>query len=139
MTERRIKTVSLTPRQYEIADQLPNFSGFVQEALDVYAARSGLGLHTMAPAGRIHGKCNPMGKKLCAICWPEGRPSQDDWFKFREDPDFKIKASEAGRYQHFMKQTLPNNIAQKESSDTISDDVKGQKRGFWRFLLQRIV
>ena len=49
LMSRQIKSVSLLPRHMQIAERMPNFSSFVQEALDSYAADIGQGVHTYAP------------------------------------------------------------------------------------------
>ena len=137
MTSRRVKSVSLQDRHYEIAERMPNFSAFVQDALDSYAANIGQGHHTQSPENRMHGeKCNPMGAQFCKVCWPDGRPSRDDWFKYSQDPSFPITASEAGRYKQFIQQAFAYNEPKQKSGDTISDDVKqfGIIRRFWRWI-----
>lgn len=139
MTSRRIKSVSLEDRHYQIASRMPNFSSFVQEALDAYAADIGQGFHTHSPDNRTHGKCNPMGAHYCHVCWPSGRPDRDDWFKFLENPNYEITSSQSGRYKHFIEQSFAYNEPKQESSKAVSNDIKSQKRGFWRFLLQRII
>lgn len=136
---RRIKSVSLLDRHYQIAERMPNFSAFVQEALDSYAADIGQGVHTYAPENRVHGKCNPMYKHLCKICFPEGRPDREAWLLFRQDPDkYPLEASQAGRYKQLIEQTFAYDEPKKKSGNTISNNLKSKKRGFWRFLLQRI-
>ena len=135
---RQIKSVSLLPRHMQIAERMPNFSAFVQEALDSYAAEIGQGVHPYAPENRIHGKCNPMSKQLCKICWAQGRPSRDDWLQFRINPNHPVQASNAGQYQQLIEQTFAYDEPKKKSGDAISNNVKSKKRGFWRFLLQRI-
>ena len=136
MMPRQIKSVSLEPRQFEIAERMPNFSSFVQQALDNYAAEIGQGIHTHAPEHRTHGKCNPMGAQYCKICWPTGRPDRDDWFMFLEDPSFEIIPSQAGRYKHFIQQSFAYNEPHEKSSQTVSDDVKPKIGWIRRFLRQ---
>lgn len=135
---RQIKSVSLLPRHMQIAERMPNFSAFVQEALDAYAAEIGQGVHTYAIENRVHGKCNPMYKHLCKICWPRGRPDREAWLLFRNDPSHPIDASKAGQYQQLIEQTFAYDEPKKKSGEAISNNVKSKKRGFWRFLLQRI-
>ena len=119
---------------------MPNFSAFVQEALDAYAAEIGQGVHTYAPENRVHGKCNPMYKHLCKICFPDGRPDREAWLLFRQDPEKNpLEASASGRYQQLIEQTFAYNEPEKKSGDAISNHVEGKKRGFWRFLFRRIV
>ena len=132
---RQIKSVSLLPRHMQIAERMPNFSSFVQEALDSFAADIGQGVHTYAPENRIHGKCNPMYKHLCKICWPRGRPNRDSWLAFRLDPTQPIDASQAGSYQHLIEQTFAYNEPQQESRSAISNNPKprfGWIRRFFR-------
>lgn len=120
-----IKSVSLLDRHMVIAGRMPNFSAFVQEAIDNYAAEIGQGFHTHAPENRIHGeKCNPMGMHYCKMCWPQGRPDRDDWFKYLENSDYQIKPSQTGRYQHFIEQSFAYNEPKKKSSETISNKPK---------------
>jgi hypothetical protein len=134
---RRIKSVSLLDRHYEIAERMPNFSSFVQEAIDAYAAEIGQGVHTHAPENRTHGKCNPMAKHFCRMCWPDGRPDRDDWFKFLENPNYQIEASQSGRYKQFIEQSFAYNKPKQKSRETISHDSKpkiGWIRRMWRQL-----
>lgn len=137
MSSRKIKSVSLLPRHYQIAERMPNFSGFVQEALDSYAADIGQGTHTYAPENRVHGKCNPMYKHLCKICFPEGRPDREAWLLFRQDPEkHPIEASQAGRYQQLVEQSFAYDEPKKKSSQAISGNKEeiGIIRRFWRWV-----
>ena len=136
MTSRRIKSVSLQDRHYQIAERMPNFSSFVQEALDNYAAEIGQGFHTHAPENRVHGKCNPMGPQYCKMCWPSGRPDRDDWFQFRENPSFEIAPSQAGRYKHFIEQSFAYNEPHKEGSETVSHNLEPKIGWIRRFFRQ---
>tara|TARA_R100001163_G_scaffold59427_1_gene48186 strand:- start:412 stop:825 length:414 start_codon:yes stop_codon:yes gene_type:complete len=134
-----IRSVSLDDYTAQIAERMPNFSAFVREALESYAAEAGQGVHTQAPANRTHGeKCNPMGKKLCKICWPDGRPSRDDWFHYVQNPNFLITSSQAGKYQQLIEQTFAYNKPEKKSSDAVSNDRDERKVGFLRYLIRRI-
>lgn len=136
MTSRRIKSVSLQDRHYQIAERMPNFSSFVQEAIDNYAAEIGQGFHTHAPENRVHGKCNPMGSQYCKICWKYGRPDRDDWFLFIEDPEYEIAPSQTGRYKHFIEQSFAYNEPKQERRQAISDDVKPKTGWIRRFFRQ---
>lgn len=134
---RQVKSVSLLPRHMQIAERMPNFSSFVQEALDAYAAEIGQGVHTYAIENRVHGKCNPMYKHLCKICWPRGRPSREDWLIFRNDPNHPIDASEAGHYQQLIEQTFAYDKPEKKSAQaTVDNRPKVDRiawiRRFWR-------
>lgn len=131
---RRVKSVSLMDRHYQIAERMPNFSSFVQEALDAYAADIGQGTHTYAPENRIHGKCNPMAKHLCKICWPDGRPDRDAWLQFRENPTIKISASQAGRYKQLVEQSFAYDEPKQEGGQAVTNNIEpkiGWFRRFW--------
>ena len=131
-----IRSVSLCEHTSQVAAQMPNFSAFVRDAILDYASSAGQGIHTQARENRIHGKCNPMAKSYCRICWSDGRPDRDDWISFRMNPDFPIQASQAGRYEHLVKQTFAYNEPQEESSDTISDQGKPKTSWIRRFFRQ---
>jgi hypothetical protein len=131
---RQIKSVSLNTRQMQIAERMPNFSKFVQEALDSYAADIGQGVHTQSPEHRTHGKCNPMSKHLCKICWPLGRPNREDWIYFRQNPDYELNASSHGMYEQLVEQSLSYNIPEKKSSDApVNNRPKSKFAWFRRF------
>ena len=134
-----IRSVSLDDYTAQIAERMPNFSSFVREALESYAAEAGQGVHTQAPANRMHGeKCNPMGKKLCKICWPNGRPSRDDWFYYVQDPSYEIEASHSGKYQQLIEQTFAYNKPEKKSSETVSNHPEKLEVGLIRRLIRKI-
>lgn len=132
-------TINLDEETAELVNHIPNFSLWVRNQLRQEAGKAGVGVHSQAPDVRIRGMCNPMGKEPCRVCWPEGAPSKDDWLLFRSGKIDQIDSSYQERMKHFTQQSFADNVSKKESSDAISNDVKSKKRGFWRFLLQRIV
>ena len=79
------KTISLDRQTAIIADRMPNFSGFVRNALLKYARtekKKGPLSHTVAPSARVWGpskdKCNPKHKNgCCGLCW------SDEWWQNR--------------------------------------------------------
>lgn len=71
------KTISLDAQTAIIAERMPNFSGFVRNALLKYARtekKKGPKTHTAPLSARVWGdekdKCNPKHKNgCCDICW----------------------------------------------------------------------
>ena len=79
---RMIKTVSLPPHLHEKAEQIKNFSGWVQDRLE----EEGSIVHTAAhrPIDGL-GICNGVRRPTCALCYPHGAPTRDEWLAFRNE------------------------------------------------------
>ena len=76
MTDWIIKSVSITPKEAEIAKNM-NLSRFVRECLNRYDAhlRSGVAQHAQPGVQERQGYCRP--KSGCLACWPDGAPSEE--------------------------------------------------------------
>jgi len=131
-----ITTVSLDEETAELVEHIPNFSEWVRNQLRQEAGKAGVGRHTHEPKHRIRGKCVPMRKNICRVCWPEGAPSKDDWFAWREGRIDTIDSSYEQRMKHFTQQAFADNVPKKKRSDTIPDNVEqiGIIRRFWRWI-----
>ena len=133
-------SISLDRESAEIAERLPNLSAFVREQLFRWAAEKQIGRHVQNPDVRVHGKCNAMHKNLCYVCWPEGRPSRDDWFNFSrsiEFPDWVPIASwEGERSKHFVELARPNDKPKEESRQAPLNNSQGNST--WQRILRRI-
>jgi hypothetical protein len=70
---RIIKSVSLDHDSAQIADTLPNFSHFVRECLYRQAVANATECLEPKP-DRFKGRCNPLSKHQCFVCWPNGKP-----------------------------------------------------------------
>lgn len=134
-------TVALDEETAELVEQIPNFSEWVRNQLRQEAGKAGVGTHTQDPKHRVRGKCNPMGKNPCRVCWPEGAPSKDDWYYWRAGLIDEIDSSYQQRMKHFTQQAFTRDVSKKESSETIPSNREkiGIIGRFRRFLLQRIV
>jgi hypothetical protein len=135
MKQRFITTVALDEETAELANQIPNFSEWVRSQIRQEAGKAGVGTHSQDPKHRVRGKCNPMGKNPCRVCWPEGAPSKDDWLMFREGLIDEIDTSYQQRMKHFTQQAFTNNVAEKKSGQAVSNDLEveiGWIRRFWR-------
>ena len=136
---RRITTISLDDVSYQQAQKIGNLSAFVREQLQIESDKVSCLPVDYHNNFREHlGICYPYHPTgYCGICWPYGRPSKS---KFRE---WNIACNEAKK----LGKPLPeapmrladrrplansNQIAQKKSSKTISDDL-GIIRRLWRW------
>jgi len=77
----RVTSVSLDEETYQIAKSMPNRSAFIRECFRRW--------HAMETSTHIHpnetNKCYPYSNNgVCALCWPDGIPSLDDWKYYRE-------------------------------------------------------
>ena len=129
-------TVALDEETAELVDQIPNFSEWVRNQLRQEAGKAGVGTHTHDPKHRVRGKCNPMGKNPCRVCWPEGAPSKDDWLAFREGRIDEIDTSYQQRMKHFTQQAFSRDVSEKKSTKTIPSNHEqiGIIRRFWRWV-----
>lgn len=129
-------TVALDEETAELVERIPNFSEWVRNQIRQEAGKAGVGTHTQDPKHRVRGKCNPMGKNPCRVCWPEGAPSKDDWYAFREGLIDEIDSSYQQRMKHFTQQSFAGDVAKKKSTEAISDNHEqiGIIRRFWRWI-----
>lgn len=114
--KRYTTTIALDEETAELVQHIPNLSQWVRNQLRQEAGKAGVGVHRQDPQFRIRGKCNPMGKEPCRICWPEGAPSKDDWLMFRNGEIDEIDTSYQNRMKHFTQQAFSHDIAQEKSS-----------------------
>ena len=80
-----IRSISLDEQTAVIAKSIPNFSKFVRECLLRYHAvehDAGCPVERIG-GGLVYGLCVPGGTRVCLKHWPKGRPTMDDWKKFR--------------------------------------------------------
>jgi hypothetical protein len=77
-----------------------------------------------------------MGKNPCRVCWPEGAPSKDDWYAFREGRIDVIDSSYQQRMKHFTQQAFTRDVSKEKSTKAISSNGKeiGIIRRFWRWI-----
>mgnify|MGYP001243475088 FL=1 len=129
-------TVALDEETAELVQQIPNFSEWVRNQLRQEAGKAGVGTHTKDPKHRVRGKCNPMGKNPCRVCWPEGAPSKDDWFAFRKGLIDEIDSSYQQRMKHFTQQAFSRDVSKEKSTKAISSNHEqiGIIRRFWRWV-----
>jgi hypothetical protein len=81
---RIIKSISLDEDSAKIADTMPNFSHFVRECLYRHAVKQSSQCTEVKPE-RFKGRCNPLSKVPCFICWPNGKPSKDSVRQWSQD------------------------------------------------------
>ena len=81
---RMIKTISLPPYLYDKANEMRNFSGWVQARLE----EEGNIVHndSCRPIPEF-GICNGIRKPTCGQCYPHGAPNKTEWLSFREHQD----------------------------------------------------
>lgn len=75
----RVRSVALCPESEKLMDSKANFSMWVREALlreDALLTGVHTGTRKQEPEGIM---CNPLGSKLCSVCWPYGKPNPSDW------------------------------------------------------------
>lgn len=132
MKKRFTTTVALDEETAELVQRIPNFSLWVRNQVRQEAGKAGVGVHRQDPSNRIRGKCNPMGKSPCRICWPEGAPSKDDWIAFRNGQIDSIDSSYQNRMKHFTQQSFTDNVAQKERTDAPMNNGPKVKFGWFR-------
>jgi hypothetical protein len=83
----RITTIALDDQTHAIKKRMGgNFSKFVRECLLRYDA---IAYDAICPIERIEGElvggvCVPAASRVCLIHWPYGRPSREDWLKYRD-------------------------------------------------------
>jgi len=85
---RMIKTISLPPHLHEKADQIKNFSGWVQDRLEEEGSIVHTAAHRPIPALGI---CNGVRRPTCAECYPHGAPTRDEWLNFRSEENPSIE------------------------------------------------
>ena len=103
-----IKTVSLPPHLHEKAEQIKNFSGWVQDRLE----EEGSIVHNA-------GICNGVRRPTCAECYPHGAPTRDEWLAFRteESPSIqKLQATITTRLAGFVDLSTKFHEAKKRPS-----------------------
>jgi len=81
---RIIKSISLDDSSAKIAETLPNFSHFVRECLYRHAIKQSTQCTQPKPE-RFQGRCNPLSKIPCFVCWPNGKPSRDAVKQWSQD------------------------------------------------------
>ena len=81
---RIIKSVSLDESSAKISDTLPNFSHFVRECLYRHAVKQASECTQPKPE-RFQGRCNPLSKIPCFVCWPNGKPSKEAVKQWSQD------------------------------------------------------
>jgi len=77
-----IRSISLCDESYEEAKKIGNLSKFVRTQL-LKDKHQREGVHTGSrkadPEGLL---CNAMLNPTCSVCWPYGRPQQEDWVHY---------------------------------------------------------
>jgi hypothetical protein len=142
MTDWIIKSISLTPKEAEIAKNM-NLSKFCRECLNRYDAhlRSGATKHTQPGVQERQGYCRP--KSGCLACWPDGAPSEEAFDLFLG----RIKATKGyGGYEGpevgnhaWLGSLIPTRfgfegiVVQGNAKRT----PKSAKKGFWGRLLSK--
>lgn len=134
--KRYTTSVALDEETAELVVHIPNFSEWVRNQIRKEAGQAGVGVHRQDPQYRIRGKCNPMGKNCCRLCWPEGAPSKDEWLLYREGQLDEIDSSYPERMKHFTQQAFTHDVAQQKSRDAISDNRKPKTGWIRRFFRQ---
>jgi len=81
---RMIKTISLPPYLHEKANEMSNFSGWVQARLEEEGNIVHLNSCRPIPELEI---CNGVRRPTCGQCYPHGAPTRDEWRSFREHQD----------------------------------------------------
>ena len=81
---RIIKSISLDDTSAKIADTMPNFSHFVRECLYRHAVKQASEC-TQPKPDRFNGRCNPLSKIPCFVCWPNGKPSVEAVKQWSQD------------------------------------------------------
>ena len=81
---RIIKSISLDETSSKIADTMPNFSHFVRECLYRHAVKQASECTQPKPE-RFNGRCNPLSKIPCFVCWPNGKPSKEAVKQWSQD------------------------------------------------------
>ncbi len=81
---RIIKSISLDETSSRIADTMPNFSHFVRECLYRHAVKQASECTQPKPE-RFKGRCNPLSKIPCFVCWPNGKPSKEAVKQWSQD------------------------------------------------------
>ena len=85
LSTRRVPiTVNLSPYTAAIRDEMPRgqFSAFVRAALLDYEDRQNSGGGEHNPVDDLGLVCNAMRTPRCTLCYPEGRPSREDWLEY---------------------------------------------------------
>ena len=131
---RIIKSVSLDESSAKISDILPNFSHFVRECLYRHAVKQASEC-TQPKPDRFQGRCNPLSKVPCFVCWPNGKPPVEavkQWSQDKLAMSFlDLKAKEHN--QHLI--DLANmNTVQKSAKLPSEGGVKGHKSWLKRLL-----
>tara|TARA_R100000329_G_scaffold145794_1_gene131706 strand:- start:176 stop:655 length:480 start_codon:yes stop_codon:yes gene_type:complete len=78
---RMIKSISLPPHLAAKAEDIPNFSAFVQDALERHGHQVSINACRPIPLLEV---CNGVRKPTCGICYPRGPPNNDEWLRFRK-------------------------------------------------------
>ena len=113
---RMIKTVSLPPHLHEKAEQIKNFSGWVQDRLEEEGSIVHNAAHRPIPELGI---CNGVRRPTCAECYPHGAPTRDEWLAFRteESPSIqKLQATITTRLAGFVDLSTKFHEAKKRPS-----------------------
>ena len=89
MSKPIVTSVSLDQETKEIAQTMPNFSGFVRECLrrwrNEQIADNNRHIHPIERDGETI--CYPFSKHgVCGLCWSDGLPTQDQWNAFIRPP-----------------------------------------------------
>lgn len=114
---RIIKSISLDDSSAKIADTLPNFSHFVRECLYRHAVKQSSEC-TQPKPDRFQGRCNPLSKIPCFVCWPNGKPPVEAVKQWSQDKlalswlDMKAKEHN----QHLIDLAAMNNVSKTPKS-----------------------
>ncbi len=75
-----LRTVRLDEESAEIATHIPNVSKWTREQLKAWAREQEVPTHVNVQGQGFARVCNPFHTVgLCSICWPDGRPTREDW------------------------------------------------------------
>ena len=131
---RIIKSVSLDDSSAKIADTLPNFSHFVRECLYRHAIKQSSEC-TQPKPDRFQGRCNPLSKVPCFVCWPNGKPPVEAVKQWSQDKLamtwLDMKAREHN--QHLIDMRSINT-----TSNSIAEENVGLNRGVKRSFMQKL-
>lgn len=96
---RIIKTISLDKESDEIASKMGNFSKWVRNQLKAHAHTISFE-HTNKELFLKQGICNPHNSPRCAICYPYGKPNDQNIIAFNSGRISKNKLKDLTRMQY---------------------------------------